>query len=91
MTQLEEQLSKFYPEAIEVETEDTKRYSIVWWVVISDSSREILVIYDKLEHRIVYKGNSKSRKTHYDYIKSFYGEKNCDPPRQVNPQFYEGL
>lgn len=91
MTQLEEKLSKFFPEAIEVETEEVRRYSIGWWVTQEEPHREILVVLDKLEHRIVYKSNSKSRKTSYDYLKSFYGEKNCDPPKQVNPQFYEGL
>lgn len=85
----EEQLSKFTPELPPVEEKTDKRYRVAWY--ITTDNREITVVFDKLQQRVVYKGNSKSHKDHYEHIQHFYGKNNCDAPNQVNPQFYEGL
>lgn len=64
------------------------RFAVVWYV---KNPREVILVYDKLVHRIVYNGCSKCRKDHYKHIQRFYGRENCDPPKEVNPLFYEDL
>jgi len=53
--------------------------------------REIVVVFDKINQKVVYKGSSKSRKDHYAHIQKFYGKAECDPPKEVNPGFYRDL
>jgi len=74
------------------------RYSVAWYHL---ELREFVIVYDKLSRKIVYKSNSSiiidvdgkslSRKRQYHHIKKFYGQNNCDPPKQVNPSIFEGF
>jgi len=93
MTSIQEELNQKFP-ADRVPLTDC-RYSVVWY---NKADREIVLVYDKVLMHVVYKGNSKirpnppeARKDHYPHIQKFYGKHNCDPPKQVNPQQYEGL
>ena len=67
------------------------RYCVGWYNdLIKDNLREVIVVFDKVTKHIVYKGISKNHKDHYPYIKLYYGRDNCDPPKQINPDFYAG-
>jgi hypothetical protein len=84
MTLTQEELNQKFPK----DPLPNTQFSVAWYV---KNLREVVVVYDKLSHRVVYVGSSKSRKDHYAHIQKFYGKENCDPPKEVNPQFYEGI
>lgn len=75
-----------------------RRYCVGWY---HRDTREFIIVYDKLSHKLVFKSNSNivvdetgksiSRQRQYCHIKKFYGERDCEPPRQINPSFYDGL
>lgn len=84
----QEELSQMFPK--EKEQLSEKRYSVSWWFH-TDGVREVVVVFDKVQSKIVYKGTSKHRLDHRKHIESFYGKNNIEPIKQRNPSFYEGF
>ncbi len=75
------------------------QYMVGWY---HRDEREIVLVFDKISKRVVYKSNAKpcvdketgkslSRKRQYKHIRHFYGVENCDPPKEVNPELYKGF
>jgi hypothetical protein len=83
-----------------------RRYSVGWYhedtrefiLVYDRLNRHVVfksntaILYDK-EGNVVLdeKGRVLTRQKQYCHIKKFYGERDCEPPKQINPVFYEGL
>jgi hypothetical protein len=95
----QEELSQLIPN----EPLPNTQYMVGWY---QKDEREIVLVYDKVSRRVVFKSNSKpkieidertgkvssiSRQKQYKHIKHFYGTENCDPPKEVNPEFYKGF
>jgi len=81
----QEELNNFSPEPTEV---GTNRFSVGWYV---ETNFQIVVVFDKNNQKVVYKGKSKHRKDHRNYIESHYGKNNCDELKLVNPFIYDGF
>jgi hypothetical protein len=93
MTLTQEELNQKFPSDPLPDT----RFMVGWYQI---ETREIVLVYDKISRRVVYKSNSHiqveeatgkslSRIRQYKHIKRFYGIENCDPPKQVNPEYYK--
>lgn len=65
------------------------QYSVSWYP--QEERKETVIVFDKLAHKVVYKGTSKDHKEHYPHIRRFYGSTNCDKPKQINPTLYQNL
>ncbi len=100
----QEELNQLFPkEEIPI---DERRYCIGWYhegtrefIIVFDKKQKHIVfksntsiLYDK-EGNIVLDENGKvlTRQRQYYHIQKFYGKNDCQPPKQINPQFYEGL
>lgn len=50
------------------------------------------ILYDKEGNVLLdEKGKVLTRQKQYCHIRKFYGERDCEPPKQINPNFYIGL
>lgn len=85
MTQ-EELNQQHQQEVLELQS---RRYVVGWEPSKDNADRVIVFVFDKLSQRIIYKVNTTDRKGTYPYIQSFYGEKNCVPPKQLRVDMYE--
>lgn len=83
-----------FPEEMELPTPELKeepRFCVRWFKSKKDPTKEIVLVYDKFVGHVVYKGKSADHKDHYPHIQNYYGKKNCDPPREIDPKLYAGL
>lgn len=51
-----------------------RRYLVAW---AKKGDREVVIVYDKANGKIVYRANSKDRHNAYPYIMNYYEKGNC--------------
>lgn len=88
MLSQEELNLQFPPDPIEI-TEF--RYCVRWYKSTKKANKEVVLVYDKMVQKVVYRGMSTSHRDHYNHICRFYGKGNCDTPREVDPKTYRGM
>jgi hypothetical protein len=60
-----------------------QRYSVHWGCDTNNQcTRYIVIVYDKLGHKVIYMANTKKLQKEFDYIKKHYGKEDCVPCRQ---------
>ncbi len=65
------------------EEDSNKRYVVKWGCDIKNQcTRYIVIVYDKFVGKVIYTANTGKLKRELDYVRGFYGEQNCIPPRQ---------
>jgi len=98
------ELNQMFPQE-EIPLSD-RRYLVGWYhkddrefiLVYDKLNRHIVfksncpILYDT-EGNVVLDKNGKvlTRQKQYCHIKKFYGQADCEPPKQINPDFYIGL
>lgn len=57
---------------------NNQRYSVHWaeWA----EERYMILLYDRLLKRVIYRSSTKNKQKEYAYIKAYYGEENCIAP-----------
>jgi len=85
---------------------DERRYLVGWYhsdnrefiLVYDKLNRHVVfksntaILYDKQGNVVLdEKGKVLTRQKQYYHIRKFYGERDCEPPKQINPDFYRGL
>jgi hypothetical protein len=63
--------------------QNNKRFNVHWGCdERNQCTRYIVIVYDKFFQKVIYTANTSKLKKEFEYIKRFYGEENCCPPKQ---------
>lgn len=67
-----------------------RRFIVGWELVgVNGHTRTNVFVVDKLNHKIVYKVNTKDRLKTYPAIQRMYGKEDCIPPKPLKMAIFE--
>jgi len=86
----QEELNYKYPKEVIVSIIEELRFFVGYY---TENNFQVLLVYDRMHSRVVYRSKSKTIDRHKKHIVSFYGKYGIiNKPKLIeNPRLYEGL